>query len=128
LEKPVDAEDATGSVSFLSPFDNLTWSKPHTRRLFGFDAALEIYVPKENRRFGYYALNILHNNQIIGRLDPKMHRDKATLEIKALEVKEDLRSNEDFKHQFSLALRDFMVFHDAQTMEVAKDCEKCVEK
>ena len=116
-------EEKIGVVSFLSPFDNLTWSRPRTRKLFGFDVALEIYVPKQTRKFGYYAINILDNNRIIGRIDPKMHRDKAMLEVKALQLEKDFRPTGDFKHQLTLALMDFMKFHNAQTIEVAKNAQ-----
>jgi uncharacterized protein YcaQ len=74
LEKISDAEKQASKVSSISPFDNLTWGKPRVARLFDHHSILEIYVTKDKRRFGYYALNILYNNQIIGRLDPKMHR------------------------------------------------------
>jgi uncharacterized protein YcaQ len=120
LEKTVNAEEQIGAVSFLSPFDNLTGGRSRMRKLFGLDTPLEIYIPKQTRKFGYYALNILHNNQIIGRLDPKMHRDKATLEVKALELEKDAQPTRNFKQQLDLALKNFAKFHDARAIEVAR--------
>jgi uncharacterized protein YcaQ len=122
LEKTLDDEEQMGIVSFLSPFDNLTWGKPRMRKLFEYYADLEIYVPKKTRKFGYYALNILYNDQIVGRLDPKMHRDKDALEIKALELKEGFKPTEDFEHQLALTLEDFVKFHNAQTTKIAESC------
>jgi uncharacterized protein YcaQ len=119
LEKTVNTKKRIGTVSFLSPFDNLTWGRSRVRKLFGLDMPLEIYVPKQTRKFGYYALNILYDNQIVGRLDPKMHRDKATLEVKALELEKDAQLARDFKQQLSSALEDFARFHDARAIEVA---------
>lgn len=113
-----------GTVSLISPFDNLTWSKPRTKKLFDFHPTLEIYIPKETRKFGYYTLSILYNSEIVGRLDPKMHRDKATLEIRALELKENFKPTEHFKQQLTLTLKDFMRFHNAQTAKVADNCPK----
>ncbi len=122
LEKTLNTEAQVGAVSLISPFDNLTWSKLRTKKLFDFHSALETYVPKETRKFGYYTLNILFNNQIVGRLDPKMHRDRATLEIRALELKENFKLTKDFMHGLTLALKDFMKFHNAQTIRIAENC------
>jgi hypothetical protein len=54
------------------------------RRLFGYDYTIEVYVPAPQRRHGYYSLPILHDGRIIGRLDPKTHRDERRLEVKAV--------------------------------------------
>jgi uncharacterized protein YcaQ len=83
---------------------------------------LEIYVPKEKRKFGYYCLNILYNNRIVGRLDPKMHRDKAMLEVKAFEVVDGFKISEDFLEQLAKTLLDFMKFHAAETCKIADSC------
>jgi uncharacterized protein YcaQ len=124
LERIVDTKDQKNVVSFVSPFDNLTWGKPRMRKLFDFHTALETYIPKATRKFGYYALNMLYNNQLVGRLDPKMHRDKATLEIKTLELKEGFKPTREFKEQFPLALRDFMKFHNAETAKIPENCRQ----
>jgi len=127
LAKITNVEEDAGTVSFLSPFDNLTWGKPRMRKLFDFHTALETYVPKATRKFGYYALNILYNNQLVGRLDPKMHREKATLEIKAIELKEDFKPAKDFKPQLKQTLADFMKFHNAQTIKIGDGCPKFIK-
>ena len=124
LRKIADSKDKKDNVSFIAPFDNLTWSKPRTPLLFDFHPVLETYIPKEKRKFGYYSLGILYGNKIVGRLDPKIHRDKTSLEIKAIELKEGFRITEDFKQKLALAIQDFMKFHNAKTLELAKKCSK----
>jgi uncharacterized protein YcaQ len=74
---------ATGTT-LLSPFDSFLWHRDRTRRLFGYDYTLEVYTPGARRVYGYYSLPILHDGQLIGRLDPKSHRSEKRLEVRAL--------------------------------------------
>jgi uncharacterized protein YcaQ len=74
---------ATGTT-LLSPFDSLLWHRDRVRRLFGYDYRLEVYTPGHRRIHGYYSLPILHDGQLIGRLDPKTHRAEKRLEVKAV--------------------------------------------
>ncbi len=124
LEKIANTQNQEGTVSLISPFDNLTWSKSRTKNLFDYQPRLEIYFPRETRKFGYYALTILYGSQIVGRLDPKMHRDASTLEIRALELKEGFGPTKDFKQQLTFTLEDFMRFHNAENIRIAENCPR----
>jgi uncharacterized protein YcaQ len=75
---------ASAGTTLLSPFDSFLWHRERTRRLFGFDYTLEVYTPGRKRVHGYYSLPILHEGQLIGRLDPKAHRREKRLEVKAV--------------------------------------------
>ena len=66
----------------LAPFDSFLWHRERTARLFGFDYRIEVYTPGHKRVHGYYVLPILHDGQLIGRLDAKVHRDRGVLEVK----------------------------------------------
>ncbi|GIH72933.1 winged helix-turn-helix domain-containing protein [Sphaerimonospora thailandensis] len=54
----------------LSPFDSLIWDRPRTERIFGVSHRLEAYVPKDRRVHGYFAMPVLADGKIIGRVDP----------------------------------------------------------
>jgi uncharacterized protein len=70
----------------LSPFDNLICDRARTELMFGFHFRMEIYVPKVQRRYGYYVMPILHGDRLIGRLDPVMDRNGGRLVINAIHV------------------------------------------
>jgi uncharacterized protein len=71
-------------IRLLSPFDPILRDRRRTQRLFGFDYRFEAFVPEAERRYGYYVLPILEGERLVGRLDPKLHRDRGLLEVRAL--------------------------------------------
>lgn len=77
-------------IRLLSPFDPLMFFRNRVRRIFDFDYQIEIYVPEAKRKFGYYTLPILFQDQLIGRVDLKHHRKDGVLEVKSLWKEGDL--------------------------------------
>jgi uncharacterized protein YcaQ len=111
------AEDETArfdGVTFLSPFDNLTWSKDRDKALFNFVPKLEAYIPRKKRKFGYYNMSILYRDRLIGRLDPKAHRDRKLLEVKLLHFEEDFEPDSVFEGKLADAFRSFAKFNGAE--------------
>jgi uncharacterized protein YcaQ len=81
----------TGRTALLSPFDRLVHDRDRTMSLFEFEYILEMYKPSEKRRWGYFALPVLHHDRLVGKLDAKADRRSGTLTVNALH--EDLRFN-----------------------------------
>jgi uncharacterized protein YcaQ len=68
----------------LCPFDPILRDRARALRRFGFDYRFEAFVPEPKRQYGYFVLPILEGGRLVGRLDPKLHRDRGLLEIKGL--------------------------------------------
>jgi uncharacterized protein YcaQ len=71
----------TGRTALLSPFDRLVHDRDRTQALFDFDYILEMYKPAPMRRWGYFALPVLHRDRLIGKLDAKADRKAGTLVV-----------------------------------------------
>ena len=70
----LDAKGPGARTTILSPFDPVCWKRDRIERMFGFEYRIEIYTPEPKRQFGYYTLPILHNRDLVGRIDLKSDR------------------------------------------------------
>ena len=77
LETP--GEDAAPLVHILSPFDPLIIQRKRTELIFGYSHKFEAYVPKAKRVFGYFALPVLVDDEIVAALDLKTDRQNKKL-------------------------------------------------
>ena len=101
--------EPTGTT-LICPFDSLLWQRKRAAELLDFEYAVEIYVPAAKRKYGYYVLPILHDGRLVGRLDPKLHRDRGLLEIRALHVEPGCATTANFGVQLDDAIADLANF------------------
>jgi uncharacterized protein YcaQ len=80
---PAEALEASsmGSerVHILSPFDPLMHQRMRVKLFFGYEHRFEAYVPKEKRRFGYFAQPVLVGDDIVAAIDLKTDRERGRL-------------------------------------------------
>jgi uncharacterized protein YcaQ len=76
--------DFEGRAALLSPFDRLVMDRKRLDQLFGFDYVLEMYKPKAQRIWGYYALPVLYGDRLVGKLDATAERGEGVLRVDAV--------------------------------------------
>ena len=90
--------------TLLSPFENLLWDRPFTRRVFDFDHLIEVYKPAPQRRYGYYVLPLLWRDRIVGRADLKSDRSNGDLVVRAFHREDGVRASAGLDEAFDRAL------------------------
>ena len=73
-----------GRTALLSPLDRLIYDRKRMAEIFEFDYALEMYKPKAKRRWGYYALPVLHGDRLVGKVDASADRKAGVLRVDAV--------------------------------------------
>jgi uncharacterized protein YcaQ len=69
------------SVAFLSPFDPLVWDRGLLGSLFEFEYVWDLFHPPAKRRFGWYVLPVLFRDRFVGRIEPRIDREKGRVEV-----------------------------------------------
>lgn len=116
LEQAEIGKIEASRTTFLSPFDNLLWARGRDQELWNFRALLEAYKPAPTREWGYFNMPILHRDQLIGRIDPKVDRKTGKMLIRGIYLEQDVVLEHDLINGLAGAFREFMDFHQAEDL------------
>jgi uncharacterized protein len=109
------------SVAFLSPFDPLIWDRPLLAQLFAFDYVWELFLPPEKRRWGWYVLPIAFRDRFVGRIEPRIDRERARVAVLDIWWEDGFapRRADGFVEAMRDALRAYLRFGGAERLEWA---------
>jgi uncharacterized protein YcaQ len=93
-----------GRTALLSPFDRLIHDRVRAEELFDFEYTLEMYKPAAKRRWGYFALPILYEDRLIGKLDAVADRKAGVLRVNA--IHEDVKLTRAMREGVQTELED----------------------
>jgi len=100
----------SGRTTLLSPFDTLIRDRPRMEALFGMRYRIEIYVPRVKREYGYFAMPILHNDELIGRIDPRVDREQDAFVVNAVHLEPGTKRDRATGRAVARALDDLAQF------------------
>ena len=96
--------DFEGRTAVLSPFDRLVYDRARALELFDFEYTLEMYKPAAKRRWGYFALPILQEDRLVGKVDATADRKASVLRVHA--IHEDVRFTRAIRKAVDAELHD----------------------
>jgi uncharacterized protein YcaQ len=106
-------------TTLLSPFDNLIYDRKRANTLFDLDYRMEIYVPKARRRYGYYAMPLLHGDRFVARVDPAADRDRGRLVVHAVHPEPGVRPTRELGRAVAAAVHDLADWVGASRADLA---------
>jgi uncharacterized protein len=104
-----------GRTALLSPFDRLVYDRARALELFDFEYTLEMYKPAAKRRWGYFALPILHGDRLVGKLDALADRKASVLRVNA--IHEDVKFTAAITKGVNAEVKDLAKWLGLQTIE-----------
>lgn len=107
-------------VCLLNPFDNLVIQRQRLQHWFDFDYQIEVYVPAEKRKIGYYSLPILYRQQLIGQMDVKAVRAEKVLLVQHLVFNEGTRLTDGLRQAMTQALAEYAAFNGCEQWQLVR--------
>jgi uncharacterized protein YcaQ len=105
--------------TLLSPFDNLIHDRARSELLFDLNYRMEIYVPKAKRRFGYYAMPLLHGDRFVARVDPAVDRASGRLTLNAVHPETGVKPTRALAPVVAAAVRELAAWTGSDGIELA---------
>jgi uncharacterized protein YcaQ len=117
--------DPAPSVAFIAPFDSLLWDTALLSSLFAYEYVWEGFFPPAKRRWGYYVLPIVFGDRFAGRIEPRIDRDRARVEVLNIWWEDGFapRRAHGFVEAMRDALRAYLRFAGADSLEWAPHLE-----
>ena len=103
VDPEATADGFEGRTALLSPFDRLIHDRNRAVDLFDFEYTLEMYKPQAKRRWGYFALPVLHLDRLVGKVDATVDRKASRLQRERGASRRHLHPRHDRRRQGRIA-------------------------
>ena len=100
------------------------WDRKLISAIFNFDYKWEVYTPVKERKFGYYVLPIIYNDEFIGRCESIMDRKKNELLMQNWWWEEGVKINQDMINALMRCLTDFAKFLKVEKITISDTLSK----
>ncbi|MFF2910622.1 DNA glycosylase AlkZ-like family protein [Paenibacillus sp. NPDC057934] len=120
LESATERELSGNTARILAPLDNLMWDRKLIQELFGFEYTWEVYVPAPKRKYGYYILPVLCDEQMIGRIELETDKSSKTLIVKQFWPQPETNIL-DYRQQLLSGLERFKQYNLCDVIEISPD-------
>ena len=104
-------DQANGNYArFIAPLDNILWDRKMVQMLFDFAYSWEVYLPVNKRKYGYYVLPVLYNDQLVARFEAESVRQAREFVIKNWWWEHETVPNEDLLEAIEAEMYRFADF------------------
>ena len=104
-------------VRLFNYFDNLMWNRGRIETLFGFQPKLEVYLPVDQRVYGYYHMPVLYGDKFVARVEPKLERVESKLKVRGYWLEKGFKSTEEYVDKLEETLQSLAQFTGADAVE-----------
>jgi uncharacterized protein len=113
----LEGDDWEPRMSLIAAFDNLIAGRRWTNTVFGFDYVHEQFLPKNRRKYGTYVLPILWGENLIGRVDPKLEKEKQRLIVNSVHAEPGAPEGKEIASKINETIEDLARFIGAKEVE-----------
>ena len=96
----------------IAPLDCMMWDRKLILALFGFDYSWEIYTPADKRKYGFYVLPLLYNDNFIGRMEAIADKKTSTLTVKNIWYEDNIKQTKKLLAAIEICINRFAEFND----------------
>jgi len=99
----------------------MLWDRRLIKELFEFDYKWKIYIPKEQRKYGYYVLPLLYGDRFIGRIEAIRDNKSKTLVVKKVWYEKDVRRTKKLQTAINHCMHRFAIFNECKNVSLPDD-------
>ncbi len=118
------SERTSDYARFIAPLDNMIWDRKMTESLFDFSYSWEVYTPASKRKYGYYILPVLYNDNFVARFEAAPISKNKCFEIKNWWWEKEVLTDE---KMINVIMKEMKKFADFHNVELSSKNQKLLE-